>query len=39
MLEVKEIAKKRKDSNYAGSDGSDKSDLSTQSMPQYSSYR
>ena len=41
MLEVKELAKRRKDSNgFAGSDaGSDRSDLSTQSMPQYSSYR
>ena len=41
MLEVKELAKKRKDNNIdVGSDGgSDKSDLSTQSMPQYSSYR
>ena len=42
MLEVKELTKRRKDScnGFGGSDaGSDRSDLSTQSMPQYSSYR
>lgn len=39
MLEVKEYGKNKCKDSYAGSDCSDQSDLSTQSMPQYSSYR